>query len=207
MILLDRPVRIGDRGFVDVDAKLAWLGGAIDAAVPLADGVLELLRNGQRRDVDIEPLMVTETERVHHRFLCDRGRRRLPAYRLVVSGVYEPVTVIDPTVTTWWPLGGPQHAALDYQPALISKDGLTVQMTARGGFLTRFDHAEFDEHENYVIAGVITSERPTSTTVIPLVGVRTRVSGQLRAPLGGRVLVRPNGHPLAVLPAPMPKAH
>lgn len=208
VILLDRPVKIGDRGFIDVESKLAWLNGAIDAAVPLADGVIELLSNGQRRDIDMEPLMVTETERIERRFLCDRGRRRLPAYRLVVSGMYEPVTVIDPTISTWWPLGGPLHAtALDYEPARISKNGLTLQIPARGGFLTSFHRAEFDEHENYVIATAITSERPTSAIAIPLVGVAARVSGRLRAPLGGRVLLRPNGHPLAVLPAQVPQAH
>ncbi|WP_029135503.1 hypothetical protein [Nakamurella lactea] len=199
VILLEDPARIGDRGFVDADAKNAWLDGAIEPAVPLAAGILDLLTGGRRPDGDITPLTITASSPVTQSFRCDRGGRRLPAYRLTITGMPQPVIVIDPTVDIWWPPTGALATTVqDSGWAYIADHGRTLQIPASGGFLTRFHGAEFDEHETYVVGRAITSRRTTTATAIPLSRIGTRVTGRLQNPLGDRVLLRSDGHPLGV---------
>lgn len=200
VVLLDLPVHIGDEGFVDGDAKLSWMSAAIDTTVPLPDGIINLITGGRPRRAAPGTLTIADVERCDEEFWCDRGPRRLPAYRLDISGLRQPCIIIDPTLDCWWPVHndpGRAHGALDH--ATINDDDLTLNFPAFGGILTLFHRAEFIEYPTCVVGRAITSERPSCGRAVRAVGIRAKVTAQLNTPLGGRVLLREDGEPVRVI--------
>jgi hypothetical protein len=199
IVLLDERVRI-EGGFDDADTKEAWLGGRIGSSTPLPPGLCELLPARGRAHTDRE-LTITEVASTTAEFRCDRGPRDLPAYRLRVTGMYGSCVILSPEIECWWP-----RPALDRddQPggfAEIENDDITVHLSAFGGVLTEFHHAEFEEHHAFVVGRAITSKRsvPPGTRVLAK-GIGRMVIGQLASPLNGRVLVNPKGQPMTVTP-------
>lgn len=177
---------------------MAALTGAIEAGVAIPDGVLDLIK-GNGQGPRVAPIRVTEIESTTAAFMCDRGPRDLPAYRVALTGLNGHMTVLDPRVECWWPPPG-QSRSLYLHEATVEDDDRTVHFPAFGGVLTEFLKAEFVEHESYVIGRAITQERPASGAVV-LVGIQRSVTGTLATPLDGRVLVNEDGEPLAVTPA------
>jgi hypothetical protein len=100
------------RGFRSGEAKLAFLYGDIDTAVPLPDGLLELLReNGDEPRAAAErrrwkvSVLITQAHPDSAEFATDRGKRELPAWTLTGPEVDGPFWVLDPTVASqrWTP--------------------------------------------------------------------------------------------------------
>jgi hypothetical protein len=199
IVFLDTPVHIGDRGFVDEDAKLAWSRGAIESEVALPDGLMELILENRAHSASARALVVSGVQECEETFLCDRGRRVLSAYRLWVSGLAQACTVVDPTVEFWWPPRGEQHVGV-LGSATVAADDVTIEFPAFGGALTEFHRAEFVEFPTCVVGHAVTSEQDVPPgTAIPAIGIRSMVKGRLDAPLDGRVLVHTDGTPVAVL--------
>lgn len=182
-------------GFVDGKAKMAAFNGAIEPEVSLPPGVLDLIK-GNGRGPAVAPIRLTAIERTNASFLCDRGPTDLAAYRVSITGLRGHMTVLDPTVDCWWPPPS-RSRGVHLAEARIDGDDRTLHFPAFGGLLTEFLHAEFDEHENYVIGRPVTRE-PRHDGMVPAVGVERAVTGSLKAPLGGRALVNEDGEPLAV---------
>src|SRR5947209_6300514 len=103
VVLLQSAVSIGEHGFVDGQAKVAWISGAIVADVPVPAAVLALLNPHRRDGGGHQPLTIGAATRTHAPFVTDRGARELPAFALDVSGLHEPCIVLDPETQVWWP--------------------------------------------------------------------------------------------------------
>ena len=199
IVLLDDRVQLEGDGFVDDESKVAWLEGAIEAHSPTPSAVLALLPT--RRQGNTETVLrITGVIRTVAPFLCDRGPRSLPAYRLQMPGLHGSCVVLAPDVECW-PVSDADQRRGPGGAATIDQDDLTIHFPAFGGVLTQFHRAEFQEHATYVVGRAVTSERrvPPGTAVVAL-GVTRDVTGRLTAPLGGRVLLNMNGQPLAVTP-------
>lgn len=200
IVLLSPPVQLG-QGFVDEDAKSAWLSGAVVADVPLPVGVLELAtaQHGNQRAPTV--VHISSVERCTAAFLCDRGERLLPAYRLAASAFRDGCVVLDPNLECWWPPRGDWSVARSgVGHAQVDDDDLTVHFPAFGGVLTEFHHAEFIEYETCVVGRAVTTEREVAPgTAVPAVGISRHVVGHLERPLAGRVLLNRHGRPLAVV--------
>ena len=200
-MFLDSPVHLGDHGFVDSDAKTSWLAGAVESTVSLPNGLLNLITGGRPRRPARGALTITFIRAHEETFRCDRGPRLLPAYRLDVSGLQQPCTVLDPSIDTWWPrtTDDPGHRHVD--KASIDLDDCTLSFPALGGVFTVFHRAEFTEYPTCVVGHAVTSEKSVEPgTDVPAVSVRAMVTGHLAAPLDGRVLLHESGEPVAVLP-------
>jgi hypothetical protein len=200
IVLLSSPVQLG-QGFVDGDSKLAWLSGAVVADVPLPVGVLELATAGHSRQRAPAVLHISSVERCAAEFLCDRGLRRLPAYRLASSAFRGACVVLDPEVECWWPPRADwSDHALGAGTAQLDDDDLTIRFPAFGGVLTEFHRAEFVEYETCVVGRAVTTEREVAPgTGVHAKGISRQVIGHLGRPLAGRVLLNSHGRPLAVV--------
>ena len=197
VILVGPPVRLPEGGFVDGDAKTAFMHSGVAAAVPVPDRVVEMLRERPESDPAVDPLPITAATRVEREFWTDRGIRVLPAYELAVNGMRGPCLVLDPDVPVWWPFTEEQYRVGLGGPAYVDDDGVTIHLPATGGVLTVFDGARFEEHDTYVIGHTMTHERPaTGPVTLPM--IVGQVTGRLSSPLGDRVLVDPSGVPFAV---------
>jgi hypothetical protein len=199
IVFLDTPVHIGDRGFVDEDAKLAWSRGAIESEVAVPDGLMETILEGRSHSASGGSLVISGVQQCEEMYWCDRGHRALPAYRLRVSGLAQECIVVDPTVEFWWPPRGEWHI---YGPgnATVAADDVTVEFPAFGGALTEFHRAEFVEFPTCVVGHVVASERDAPPgRPVPAIGIVSKVIGLLNAPLEGRVLLFTDGTPVAVL--------
>ena len=201
IVFLDWPVHIGEGGFVDGDAKRSWLAAAIDTTTLLPAGVINLLTKGRHRQPAPTTLMTTDAQACEEQFWCDRGPRLLPAFRLDISGLRQPCIVIDPAIETWWPGRNALHtASRSGGHATLNADGLTLNFPAFGGILTEFHHTEFIEYPTCVIGHPVTSEKQVPPgTAVAAVGIGAMVTGYLTTPLDGRVVVRTNGEPVAVV--------
>jgi hypothetical protein len=140
-VLLDLPVHLGKHGFIDSDAKTSWMYGAIDTAVTLPDGLLDLITAGRPRDAAPGTVTITSIQPHEESFRCDRGPRPLPAYQLTVSGLVDPCIVLDPSLELWWPRSADDPGHRRTHAASIEQDDRTVHFPAFGGFLTVFHHA------------------------------------------------------------------
>ena len=197
VVLLEERLRL-EGGFVDGPSKLAWLDGAIDADLAMP-ATLRACLPARRGGPAAVRLRITEVTVTTSEFLCDRGPRRLPAYRLTVTGVDGFCVVLDPEVECWWPVDDEEARAGRGGTASVEEDGLTIAFPAFGGALTEFHRAVFQEYDTYVVGRAITTEREEpSWTAIHLVEVTRQVPGRLASPLDGRVLVTADGKPMSV---------
>lgn len=197
VVLLQERLRL-EGGFVDGPSKEAWGEGAIDADLPMPPALIACLpaRRGGPAEVTLH---ITGVTAMASKFLCDRGPRRLPAYRLTVTGLQGSCVVLDPEVECWWPVDDKEERPGRGGTASVGEDGLTIALPASGGVLTEFHRAIFQEHDTYVVGRAITTERDVPTgTAIPLVRITRPVNGRLGSPLDGRVLINMNGQPLPV---------
>jgi hypothetical protein len=200
VILVDQPVHLG-LGFVDAISSVAYTPGAVTADVELPDGVLALLTGGRHGHAE-QPLCAVGVRPVSASFVCDRGPRDLPAFAVEVTGVRQPVVVLDPSVEIWWPANGAWHQSHWGDRAEVEPDGTTVHYWVHGGERTEFFGASFREFATYVVVSPVFRQRPFKPGESDgLTARHTRITGRLTAPLGDRVLLNEGGWPLVVTTA------
>jgi hypothetical protein len=213
-LVLTGPLTRFERGFRSGAAKHAFLHGDIEAAVPLPDGLLEMLRSGEAGRNALPgklarpgPLLITRASQGRAEFGTDRGRRELPAWQLGGPEVDGTFWVLDPAVASrrWEPpepappkpFGGLPHRVASTE---IEDDDLTLHFTFTGSppSLTEYPAAEAVETDQAIV--ILPVERdvgPPGFRAAP--GCFRTVTARLGRPLGGRVLVDLDASPVAVV--------
>ena len=214
-LVLVGPDVLVERGFRSGEAKIAYLEGRFEARVPIPDSVLAVLGAGRgsgSSSHETELLRVTDASRSEAEFRTDRGRVRLPAWRLTVASALGPIWVLDPEVRPprWGPLDSSSRPRPQLQQpvgdpgarAVLDDDGRTLTVEFLGGL---------PEYERYTAAEVI--ESPAAVAVVPtgedigpagariLPGYMHRVTARLKKPLGKRVYVDLHGNAVEVCTA------
>jgi hypothetical protein len=218
---LPRPlVLVGQRAFVEQgfatgEAKLAYLEGRVESAVPLRAAVLaafiQELGTGRSARAG-PPLVITDAVRGETEFVTDRGRRRLPAWRLTAIDALGPIWVLDRELAPgeWQPADPPAIP----RPALQAPrfdPGTHVVVGPSDATLTLHFTGALPEFERYPEAEIIDS--PKAVAIVPkaedigppgariLPGYGHQVTVQLASPIGPRVFVDLHGHARQVLQA------
>jgi len=196
LVLLSPDVR--PTGFPDGGTKLAFLRGAVDAPDDFPSDVLEALR-APRSQHDGPSLMVTSAGLDETEFATDRGRRRLPAWRVLIAGIRGAIWVLDPALRprTWRPDGDGRrwHGAT----AEVDTDGHTVTMRFTGTPRVYGDYPDAEVLE----AGSAIALMPVSVDIGPprprrLFAEQREVTVMLTRSLGSRVLLDGTGSPVMV---------
>jgi hypothetical protein len=211
-LVLVGPAANPEAGFRSVPAKLAFLHGDIESAVPLPAGLLEVLGAGAARQEarpgphrDGGRLLITGAIRHHAAFATDRGRRSLPAWRLTGPDLVGPLWVLDPAIAaTRWvpPQGGPppfQGAPHRAEPATLADDGMTLRFRFIGGprEYVEYPPAEvFSSDHAVVLLPVEYDTGPSGPR--NAIGYSREVAVTLDRPLGRRLLVDLDGTPVMV---------
>ena len=194
---------------------MAYLNGQIEWAITVPDAVLRALplspnrvRSGRPAPPPLRIQSVTHSET---EFLTDRGRPRLPAWRLHAADVLGAIWVLDPDVDPpeWQP---PEQPATP-RPALQSPPndpGTRAEIGPEEATLTLHFMGALSEYEQYPRAEIIESAHavaivPAGQDIGPP-GIRIapgrvhQITVRLAHPLGARVFVDLNGHPRQVVP-------
>ncbi len=213
LVLTAPPTRF-ERGFRSGDAKLAFMHGDIEAAVPLPDGLLEALRDGEsglraapgkRRWKS--PLLITQARPGRAEFATDRGMRDFPAWRLSGPEIGGALWVLDPAVASrrWTPPEPAPPKPFDGLPhrsasAAVESDGLTLHFTFTGAppEYTEYPAAETVETSQALV--VVPAGRGVGPPGWrPAIGCARTVMVRLASPLGGRVVVDLDASPVTVI--------
>ncbi|MDR2987285.1 MAG: hypothetical protein LBV34_20860 [Nocardiopsaceae bacterium] len=205
LVLLFPAVRAG--GFPDVDKKMAFLSGAIDAAPAFPATVLQALRTQRARTTYAgPPLTVTTATPASTKFCTDRGRLELPAWEVRATDVRESIWVLDPSLSEQaWQPPAPYVPDWPGSTAVLKADGRTVTMTFSGSPYADYPDAAIVE------AGAAVAIVPTPVFIapdtsassamqggMPLVGQARRITISLARALDGRVLLDDSGSPVMV---------
>jgi len=195
-----------ERGFRTSEAKLAFLCGCIDWAVDVPDGVRTRLARhdaGSRPHRPVAPLVITAADRGEYAFRTDRGRRQLPAWRLLADDAAGPIWVLDPEIGEWRPVAGAGEGQPDL-PAPIQDPGVRLDVAGDDRTVTLHWLGAAVEYERYPTAEAVESGAAVSLvargqdTGWPgprrAIGHVHQVPATLRAPLGNRVFVDLHGH-------------
>lgn len=216
-LVLTAPLTRFERGFRSGDAKLAFHYGDIEPAVPLPDGLLDLLRgSGSERGPRAEPrqrrwkspLLITQASRGQAEFATDRGRREFPAWRLGGPEIGGALWALDPKVASgcWAPPEPGPPKPFDGLPhrgasAVIDGDGLTLHFTFTGAPPgdAEYPAAEAIETDQALVV------LPTAQNAGPpgwrtAIGCARTVITRLTRPLGERVVIDLDASPVMVLP-------
>jgi len=213
-LVLIGPLTRFERGFRSGDAKLAFYYGDIEAAVPLPDGLLEILRgngDGQRavpgRRCWSNPLLITQASPDNAPFATDRGSRELPAWRLSGPEIDGAFWVLDAMVaaTRWEPPGPTPPKPFDGLPhraasAVVESDDRTLHFTFTGA---PPEYAEYPATE-VIETGHALVVLPVARSIGPpgfraAVGCARTVTARLARPLGERVVVDLDASPVMVV--------
>jgi hypothetical protein len=210
VVLVGSRVHV-EAGFATAEAKMAFLEGRWDPAVEVPAPVLDRLRR-QRSGVRSggASLVVTSVELAESEFVTDRGRRRLPAWRLTVQDALGPIWVLDPEIVDWRPSEGaggapPTLQAPGEEPRARVQVGcddraLVVDWLGAVPAFERYPSAELIESAQafaVVAAGVDVGPDGIRT----LAGHMHQVPALLTAPVGDRVYVNLHGHAGEVIKA------
>jgi hypothetical protein len=106
-LVLTGPTVVFRGGFSTGQAKVAFAEGAIEGNAEVPEEVIGALRRDRVPPPGIAPLRVVRVTRDVADFATDRGARRLPAWRVEIDGVKQPVMVLDPATArgAWAPQG------------------------------------------------------------------------------------------------------
>jgi hypothetical protein len=208
LVLLYGPVRA--EGFTTGDAKAAFEQGAVEAAAGVLEEAVHLLRRAAaqptaRRMPLQGPLRVSAAELSEAEFATDRGRQRLPAWRLDAADALGPVWVL--TAETQARCWSPPRAGAERTGPWLLKSGITwlddakLDVSFTGGSEQLYDY-DVEVIETPAAVCVVPLQRMTRQlapgTYVITAGHRRQVSVTLAGPLGGRVLVNLNGTPVPV---------
>jgi hypothetical protein len=202
-VLIGGDVRV-DGGFRSNTAKLALVMGRIEAAVAVPEPVLHSLR----RESGPESLRITAATLGEHEFLTDRGRRRLPAWRLESPELTGAIWVLAPDAAAlaWSPPGPapppPPGVRHDWITGSVCGDGRALRVSFTGGpeNAVAYDRAEVVESDRAVAVVPVERLLVGPSTIITAVGVGRAVDVRLAQPLGARVLVGLDARPAEVMP-------
>jgi hypothetical protein len=204
LVLVGSRVHI-EAGFATGEAKMAFLEGRWDPAVEVPAPVLdELSRQGApARSRAGASLVVTAVELAQSEFVTDRGRRRLPAWRLTVQDALGPIWVLDPEAVDWRPaedaggdpprLQAPAHDPWARVQAGPDDRALMVDWLGAVPAFERYPSAQVIESAQafaVVAEGVDVGPDGPRT----LAGHIHQVPALLREPVGDRVYVDLHGH-------------
>lgn len=210
-LVLVGPAASPEGGFRSGPAKLAFLYGHVEPAVPLPPGLLEVLagetrqaRPGPRHDRGT--LLITSATKDHAVFATDRGHRSLPAWRLTGPELRGPLWVLDPAIaaTRWTPpedgtpppfQGRPHRAA----HATMGDDEKTLRLTFTGGApgYVEYPAVEVIDSDQAVVLLPVGHDTGPSGPRAAL-GYSRGVTATLDRPLGHRVLIDLDATPLMV---------
>ena len=198
-----RPVvllndRVLGGGFASGAAKIAYLSGAFDVAVDIPAAVIESLPR-QRSGFDGAPIAITAAILDAADFETDRGRQRLPAWRLTISGMRTDCAVLEPTFHGWWPAGSVGHRLrrAGATHAHLAADDISVQLHVAIVAADDVPAIVFVETKTAVLFER-TPPDPALQRTAGLTLWSRRVSATLPSPLGDRVLIDDRGVPLVV---------
>jgi hypothetical protein len=198
LVLLSSAVQPG--GFPNIQTKMAFLHGSVEAAPDFPTQLLQALR-GQPRPWEGSPLVLTSATPAEREFATDRGRKRLPAWCVWAQDVPEPIWVLDPAASrqSWKPPDQELHG-WHRQEASLGTDGrtLTLRFTGSPEGYTSYPGARVLESGNAVAVIPISKELTTGWRTA--VGKPRQVSATLGQPLGNRVLLDDTGSPVMVTP-------
>jgi hypothetical protein len=215
-LVMTGPLTRFERGFRSGPAKLAFLHGDIEAAVPLPDGLLQMLRSGANRPRPVpgrmrwqHPLLITQASPGTAEFGTDRGRRKFTAWRLGGPDVDGTFWAVDPAVAArrWEPPEPAPPKPFDGLPhrsgsAVIEGDGRTLHFTFVGGPPAFFDYPSAEVIETGQAIVVLPAGRytgPPGWVAAP--GCGRTVTVILASPLGQRVVIDLDASPVTVHPA------
>jgi hypothetical protein len=212
-LLLIGPALLVERGFSTGEAKLAVMEGRYELAASVPESVRAALarrpnRTGPSRPVP--PLQITEAVHSGTEFRTDRGRVRLPAWRLTCSSTNGPIWLLDPELerTRWHP---PEHDVIPRPelPPARGDPGARSDLHDDGVTLTVHVLGAVPELERYTEGRVI--ESPQAVAVVPIgedigpsapfrtfAGHMHKLTVRLKDPLGARVHVDLHGNPVEV---------
>ncbi len=197
-----------EQGFRTGEAKLAYLEGRIECAVSVPDAVVRELpprrERGPRR-IDSWPLLITAASRAEREFVTDRGRRRLPAWRLEVADALGPIWVLDPEVDPpeWLPPEPPPTPTPEL-PEPLSDPGARAALGPDGVTLTVDQLGGPPEYERYARGDTVESAQ--AVAVVPVgvdvgppgarraIGYMHQITVRLETALGARVYVDLHGN-------------
>jgi hypothetical protein len=205
VVLVESRVRV-EQGFSTGAAKLAFIGGCVEATIKLPEGVMEPLRRGDllARSGGGEPLTIHSGALEEIEFVTDHGPQRLPAWRLSAQDALGAIWVLDPDVADWKPetdaapsrpqVQGPGHRG--GLPVEVGQDDRSMLVHWLGGApnCERYPTAEVVE-SRAAVAVVPVGEDIGPPGPRTAVGYVHRVPAVLQEPLGARVLVDLNGNP------------
>jgi hypothetical protein len=214
LVLLSGSVRV-DKGFATADAKLAFHLGIVEAAAGVPEEAVQLLRRSGAARTGPRPrgqLRVNAAERSEAEFATDRGRQRLPAWRLEAADTLGPIWVLtgEMQAQCWSPSKpasqeriGP-HMLMSGTVGAHGRD-LAVEFIGSSERLFRYDAEVLESPAAVCVVPVPRmTERLASGTAITAEGHLRKVRVTLAEPIGGRVLVNLDGTPVPVTPVEAP---
>lgn len=220
LVVVGPAVSAPATGFPDGETKEAWLAGAIDLparlpAGPATAGGYPILtaaqagrRLGEGGDESRAParIAVTAARLGTVAVATDRGSRRLPAWFFTLRGIPGEASVLavaPPALFTPWSLPDGTAAV---GPATLHPDGtLTVEFVGAAdepgpcGTDYVVDLTETPTAVGFALRGFAHPPRDGEDVACHAIGYRREASVRPAAPLGNRVLVGEDGHPIQVV--------
>ncbi len=209
IVLLEDAARAED-GFATAEAKLAFLTGAIDASKGVPEEVIRLMG---RAEVRARParaaLRIDSAAAAEAAFATDRGRKTLPAWRVVAADARGPIWLLtEEALTRCW---SPPERSEDDNPggagphvlssAALGPGGRDLTVDIVGGSEALFDYDAEVVEETAAVA-VIPRARLKKVLVGPTAisaeGHPRGIRAHLSEPLGSRVLVNLDATPVEV---------
>ncbi|HEV2886898.1 MAG TPA: hypothetical protein VGX49_08310 [Jatrophihabitans sp.] len=211
-------------GFRSGEGKLAFLSGQFDLAVALpatpassagyavisAKAALDQLRANSNGQPSASRLRVVTAALGQAQFGTDRGPRLLPAWRFGLDQVSDPVWVLAVDPKALWPAKPSSMSGYGVE-ATVGQDGRTLSYGFDAGPAgpppcgTEYTASAVESATAVVVRleqvaqQRPSSSRPTDSVACPAIGQHRTVTLRLASPLGGRVLLSPDGAPVPVL--------
>jgi hypothetical protein len=200
-----------EHGFRSGTAKLGFIHGLIESAVPLPGRILAALGARTPRSAPIAgatPVVITAARQAEAVFRTDRGPKTLPAWQLEADDVNGSIWVTDPEPIPAWeperpprippPFSGSPHRSIR---AVLAADQRTLTVSFVGAPASRMSYSGGAIIQSDTAVAIV----PQATSVGRLarwhtaVGMQREITVRLDGPLGERVLIDLDGTPAEVL--------
>jgi hypothetical protein len=216
-LLLIGPDLLVEGGFSTGEAKAASIEGRYELAASVPQSVRAALARRSKGTTplrSVPALQITEATRSATEFRTDRGRVRLPAWRLTCSSTNGPIWLLDPELegARWRP---PEDGLIP-RPELPSppgdlgarsdlhEDGVTLTVHVLGAVLQleRYTGGHIIESPQAIAVVPIGEDIGPSAPFRTLAGHMHKITVRLHEPLGARVHVDLHGNPVEVRSTP-----